>query len=760
MNIKDRSGSFIANSSCMGRAWMLWLIVSTATFAQTAPVITSISSPRQVVPIGQILTLQVEATGIPAPTYQWKRNGRVVPGAVFSTYTIAGASRPHDDGWYQVVVANSSGTATSAVIFVNVAVSPALILTAGNYDAPQSPVPTNLTDVVSVAAGAGHWLALKTDGTVAAWGANSYGQSSVPSDLNNVVAVAASNYCSYALKVDGSVRAWGDGSFQQTRVPEGLNNAVAIVAGSEHALALKADGTVVGWGWNEQRQAIPPPDLRDVVGISAGQSNSFAWRADGTAVGWGDNSLGRTTVPSYVGNVVGIGSGEDFSIALKADGNVIVWGPAYFSGLKGLPDGFTNVVSIAVGSDHVMALRADGTVVAAGQTYTGPAMVPAGASNVVAISVQDSYTILLCRKGRIITLQPQSQTVSPGSTVAFAVTVNGATLPTFQWLKDGDLLPGATNATLVVPQANGANAGTYVCTVTDLLGSTQSEPAQLTVSLAANTGRIINLSTRALAGTGSQTLILGAVISGSTAGAGKPLLFRAVGPSLAALNVPGFLADPTFELNSGGRKIDENDNWSGDAEIATISSRVGAFPLGGASSKDAARYRAAVAPGAYSMLVTGVGGTTGVALAEIYDAQPSSTLDLNSPRLVNASARAHVRTGSDLLIVGFVIGGETSRTLLIRAVGPSLETRGVSFVLPDPQLQLYSGSTRLRENDNWSADMAANAAAFVRVGAFPLPSDSKDAALLITLPPGAYTAQVSDVNGSTGVALVELYEVP
>ena len=160
------------------------------------------------------------------------------------------------------------------------------------------------------------------------------------------------------------------------------------------------------------------------------------------------------------------------------------------------------------------------------------------------------------------------------------------------------------------------------------------------------------------------------------------------------------------------------------------------------------------------MLVTGVGATTGVALAEIYDSQPAGVSDATTPRLVNASARAHVRTGSDLLIVGFVIGGDTPRTLLIRAVGPTLASKGVTFVLPDPQLQLYSGSTRIRENDDWAADAVANATAAAQVGAFPLPLDSKDSALLVTLPPGAYTAQVSDVNGATGVALVELYQVP
>ncbi|MEO7600133.1 MAG: immunoglobulin domain-containing protein [Opitutus sp.] len=759
MQFQARFATGSTNSTLFRLDWIIFFVFSSAAVAQTAPVITTISSPRQVVTIGQSLTLQLEATGTPAPTYQWKRNGRLIPGATSTTYTIASATPMTDNGWYQALVTSGSATTTSPVVFVNVAVEPALILTSGNFDAPPSPVPADLINIVSVAAGAGHWLALKPDGTLVAWGDNTYGQATVPAGLNDVVGIAAGNYCSYALKADGSVKAWGDGSFQQLQVPAGLNNAVAIVAGQAHALALKADGTVVGWGWNQQFQATPPLDLRNVVGIFAGQNNSFAWRADGTAVGWGDNVFNQTLVPAIVTNVVAIASGEDFAIALRSDGTVVGWGTSY-SGANKVPAGVTNVVSIAAGLYHALALKADGSVVAWGETYTGPASAPLNATNVVAVAAQDSYSILLTRAVRAFTGQPQSQTITSGSTVVFAINTVGSAVPTFQWKKDGDILPGATHSTLVVPHASAASAGNYVCMATDKFGSTSSEPAKLTVSSSADAGRLINLSTRAPAGTGAQTLILGVVISGSTAGAGKPVLFRAVGPSLAALNVPGFLVDPTFELNSGGTKIDGNDNWNGDAEIEAISGQVGAFPLGGATSKDAARYRASVVPGAYTMLVTGVGGTTGVALAEIYDGKPGAPFDPAAPRLVNASARAQVGTGGDLLIVGFVIGGETSKTLLIRAVGPSLTAMGVSNVLADPKLQLFSGSTRIRENDNWGSEAAVNAEAFAQVGAFPLALDSKDAALLVTLPPGAYTALVNDVNGSTGVALVELYEVP
>jgi len=116
-----------------------------------------------------------------------------------------------------------------------------------------------------------------------------------------------------------------------------------------------------------------------------------------------------------------------------------------------------------------------------------------------------------------------------------------------------------------------------------------------------------------------------------------------------------------------------------------------------------------------------------------------------------------VGTGGDILIAGFNIGGIGPRKLLIRAIGPTLGVFGVAGTLGDPKLELYRGSTLLQANDNWDASTADT---FGQVGAFSLVSGSKDAVLLVTLDPGAYTAQVSGVGNTTGVALVEVYEVP
>lgn len=736
---------------------LFFFAITTAALAQSTPTITSISRPRQCVTIGQPLTLTVTANGSPAPAYQWKRNGRIIPNATSASYTIASASPVRDNGWYQVTASNDIGSATSAVVFVNVAVYPARILIDGNYNAVPSPVPSGLTSIVSVAAGAGHWLALKADGTVAAWGDNTYGQATVPRDLNDVVSIAANTYASFALKADGSVVAWGDGSFGQTAVSLGATKAVSIAAGQAHALALRPDGTVVGWGWNQEGQASPPARLANIVGISAGQNNSFAWRADGTAVGWGNNGFHQTSLPADLSGVIAIASGEDFSIALKSDGTVQGWGNSY-SGGASVPVGLTNVVSIAAGIYHALALKADNSVVEWGETYTGPAALLPAATNVVAIAAQDAYSAFLCRAAEYA--PATAQTIAPGGTAVLVASRNGSLPSTFQWTKDGVSLSGATNPKLIITGASTVNTGNYACNVTDINGTYATGATALTVSSTATVSRIANISTRALAGTDPQTLILGIVTRSSSTNTRQPILFRAVGPSLSKFDVTGLLADPKLELFSGQTKIMENEDWSGDAQVETIGGQVGAFPLGGTRSKDAALYVPAVAPGLYTMLITGAGGATGVALAEIYDATPMDAIDSVTPRFVNASARAQVGTGSGILIVGFVITGETSKTLLIRAVGPSLAGYGVSDVLPNPKLELYSGSSRVRENDDWGTDAAANAVAFKQVGAFSLVPDSKDSALLITLPPGVYTTHVSGVNNSTGVALLELYDLP
>ena len=264
------------------------------------------------------------------------------------------------------------------------------------------------------------------------------------------------------------------------------------------------------------------------------------------------------------------------------------------------------------------------------------------------------------------------------------------------------------------------------------------------------TAHLVNVSIRATAGTGANTLIAGFVLSGAGA---KSILLRGIGPTLADYKVSDPLVDPSIVLHdSQGTALVQNDDWGGAAALSTTFSSLGAFSLS-ASSKDAALLTS-LSAGAYTMHVTTSNSTSGAALAEAYDANTSST-DLH---LVNISGRGAVDASSNL-IAGFVVGGVGSMNVLVRAVGPTLSNYGVTGVLSNPKVTIYNSSgIALASNDDW-AGATALSSTFTKVGAFNLPAGSKDAAILLNLSPGPYTAVVSSVDGTTGIALVEVYAV-
>ena len=189
-----------------------------------------------------------------------------------------------------------------------------------------------------IAAGGVHSLALKPDGNLVGWGNNDHGQATaVPSGppgfvriggqrLTNVLALAAGERHSLALKPDGTVVGWGDNSSGQSTIPASVSTARALAAGNRHSLALKPDGTVVGWGDNASGQTNSPVGLNNAVAVAAGGAHSLALKADGTVVGWGANGSGQTNTPSGLNNVVAVAAGAAHSLALKADGTVVGWG--------------------------------------------------------------------------------------------------------------------------------------------------------------------------------------------------------------------------------------------------------------------------------------------------------------------------------------------------------------------------------------------------------------------------------------------------
>lgn len=275
--------------------------------------------------------------------------------------------------------------------------------------------------------------------------------------------------------------------------------------------------------------------------------------------------------------------------------------------------------------------------------------------------------------------------------------------------------------------------------------------------------RLANISSRGFIGTGENILIAGTVVNDT---AGKQYLARAVGPGLTAFGVVGALAQPVLRIidSNTGREIASNSGWETGpdvADIADFTKAVGAFPLS-KGSKDAA-ILARLPTGQFTLLVASATSGTGVGLVEVYE------VDSGVGRTVNFSTRGLVRSGEELLIGGVVVRGPGPKRLLIRAIGPTLGGFGVAEALADPVLTLFnSPGAQIAANDDWGTPTggvagpspAEVAAASVAVGAFPLVPGTKDAVLLLTLPEGAYTAQVSGKIGSSGVILLELYEVP
>lgn len=274
--------------------------------------------------------------------------------------------------------------------------------------------------------------------------------------------------------------------------------------------------------------------------------------------------------------------------------------------------------------------------------------------------------------------------------------------------------------------------------------------------------RLANLSVRAVT-SAATTLITGFVVTGATS---KQVLIRAAGPILgvAPFNIPNVVADPTLQLFRGNTSIAQNDDWGTPAgnvaALNTATTRAGAFPFR-AGSQDAALLMT-LTPGPYSVVI---GGGNGTVLAEIYEVLQNNEV-AGARRLVNVSARGSVSPAAPF-IAGFVITGNSPQRVLIRGIGPRLGNApfNVNGVLPNPQLTLFRGSTAIKTNDDWFRDPEATLIrdAAVRAGAFALGANSQDAAMLLFLEPGAYTAQLTPpanatAANATGVVLIEVYE--
>lgn len=349
---------------------------------------------------------------------------------------------------------------------------------------------------------------------------------------------------------------------------------------------------------------------------------------------------------------------------------------------------------------------------------------------------------------------PQSRIVATGQPAVLSASATGAGPFSYQWFKDGQPVPGATSATYTIGSAGPNHQGNYAVRISGGGSALTSPAASLTVENG-NPGRLVNLSILTELSPTTSSFTMGYVVGGGTGA--KPMLVRAAGPSLASVGVAGFADDPRMELFAGAIKTTENDNWGGSSALTTAFASVGAFPFISPTSRDSASMTTLTTRD-NSVKISSANGGSGTVLAELYDAAPGAGNVPGGLRLLNVSVLKHV---DSTITLGFVIGGGTAKTVLIRAIGPTLGLApfNVGGAMSDPQLTLFSGPLRIADNNNWGGTTEL-AVAFARAGAFNLGSASRDAALLTTLAPGDYTVQVSGSSGATGTTLVEIYEAP
>ena len=251
----------------------------------------------------------------------------------------------------------------------------------------------------------------------------------------------------------------------------------------------------------------------------------------------------------------------------------------------------------------------------------------------------------------------------------------------------------------------------------------------------------LNISTRLGVETGDNVLIAGFIITGV---APKRLLLRAMGPSLIAADVGDPLADPVLELlDSTGTRIGFNNSWRYAQEADII-----ATGIPPADDHEAA-ILATLSPGAYTAIVRGRHGTTGVALVEAYDLSGT-----NSSQLGNISTRGFIAPDNGVMIAGFILAGGTGGSkVIVRAIGPSLTAAGIAHPLDDPTLELHDGNgIAIAFNDNWRDTQQAD----IEATGIP-PTDDREAAIVANLPPGPYTAVLAGRDGGTGIGVVEVF---
>ena len=335
---------------------------------------------------------------------------------------------------------------------------------------------------------------------------------------------------------------------------------------------------------------------------------------------------------------------------------------------------------------------------------------------------------------------PSQMVFSADDSLAFAAPANGPSIEVFDTKTFAQIRtitpPGDVSGHLAIDNTNQylmVDSGGY-----GVPGGIRMYPIHPALPPAPHA--LLNVSTRTHVEGGDNVMIGGFIVAGTVP---KKIVLRAIAPSLNAFGVAGAMPDPILEVHDeAGAVVVSDDNWNATREEVIAS---GLAPV----DEHEAAIVTSLPAGAYTAVLSGVGQSDGVALVELYDLEPSNS------SVANISTRGKVETGDNVMIGGFIIGGNLDTEVLVRAIGPSLANNGVSAPLQDPLLELHGSNGELiSTNDNWRSTQQAEIIAISLA-----PSDNRESAILATLQPGNYTAIVRGQNGTSGVALVEVYNL-
>lgn len=618
-------------------------------------------------------------------------------------------------------------------------------------------------DVLDVTTSMKHTLYIKRDGSLWGMGDNTHGQLGIGNRVqqllpvriaSNVKQASAGQNHNLFVKTDGSLWAMGKATHGRLGSGDEITRLEPILidlhvrqaaAGGYHSLYVKEDGTLKGMGLSlpgalgtgKAYIYLHPIKISDHVTTVVTSTNTTLFlKADNSLWGMGYNGAGQLGFedpiycmsPVFIANeVCAASSSSGHTLYLKTDRSL--WG-------KGEND--AGQLGIGDTDDRYAPVKIDTDV------------------QVIATGSGHSLYVKGWRTPDLEILQPpQSLTVASGETATFTVVTSAITSESYTWSKEGAPV-GTDSPELNLVQVEPSDAGRYKVTVYASGEQVSSRLVTLGVRTTPDdTRRLMNVSTRGMVQKDDGALIVGFVAEGAE---DAQVLMRGVGPTLKEFGVSGFLSDPRIDLISGANEcLASNETWgeAGD-QIPETSERVGAFPLREGSLDAAMCYR--ITPGVYTAQVKGLGGD-GIGLGEVYAVDEQG----ESCRLKNLSTRCVVGTNDRVLIAGFVLTGEVPQCILIRGVGPGLKTFGIKDPLKDPVLRVTKNKSKewVATNDDWGrqGELDRLISETRSAGAFPLERGSRDAAILTWLEPGAYTATLSDSGDTTGVALVEVYQV-